>query len=361
MSLVAPLWLLAGTMALLVVLLHALRRNRVEVPSLILWRQLGATAHASSGLRPPRWSIPLLLQVLAVLILALALAQPLFGENTEATLHDIYVLDASAGMRGTDVAPSRFDVARAELIAALSGPTGRNRVSVAVAGGNPPLLFARQEEGTALAGTIRALTASDGTANWPELAQALAGLVRPGEDTRITIWTDSRSDPAAAIRGALPDVSLEVRTIGNPQSANAGITEAATAIGDTTGRWRVTGRVALKSITTPPEVVLRFQSSDGGSFLDWAGSCRSSRLVGRAPQSTRRSSCPPTARCCSRCLPISSRRTIASLSSPAPHPSRYVCSMSVKAIGRFSWRFWHAAISSSSGRRPCRPTPTPTT
>jgi hypothetical protein len=269
MSLVAPLWLLAGTVALLVVLLHAVRHNRVEVPSLILWRRLGATAPASSGLRPPRWSVLLLLQLLAVLMLALALAQPLLGANTERTLHDIYVLDASAGMRGADVAPSRFDAARAELIAALPGPTGRNRVSVAVPGGDPSLLFARQEDGTALAPTIRTLTAGDGTADWPELARTLAGIIRAGEDSRVTVWTNGQGDPAAAILGALPDVPVEVRTIGNPQSANAGITEATTAIGDTTGRWRVTARVALKSVTPSPEIALQFQPFGGGSFLDW--------------------------------------------------------------------------------------------
>lgn len=269
MSLAAPFWLLAGGLALLVVLLHALRHERIEVPSLILWRKLATTGRAHSALRPPRWSLLLVLQLLAVLAIALALAQPIFGANAGRTLHEIFVLDASAGMRATDVAPNRFEAARAQLIGELPNRGEGGRVSVAVGGGDPQLLFARQEDGEALVDTVRGLSAGDGTADWSGLAGKLAGIVRADEDTRVVVWTSGQVDPAARIRAALPGVPVETRMVGDPLSANAGITGSVTPVADAPGKWVLRAQVALQAMTVPPEVTLRFQPAGGDGFLDW--------------------------------------------------------------------------------------------
>lgn len=269
MSFAAPLWLLAGALAAIVLLLHALRHNRVEVPSLILWRRLATATRSRSTIRPPRWSLLLLLQLLAVLALALALAQPIIGPNAGRVLHDIYVLDASAGMRATDVAPSRFDAALTQLIAELPNRGDGSRISVAVGGGAPELLFARQSEGEALIAPIRALTAGDGTADWPGLAQKLAGLIRDGEETRITLWTSGQGDAAAALTAALPGAAIDTRLLGDPQSPNAGITATIAPVADAPGKWRLTASLALQATAAPSEVALRFQPLGGDGFLEW--------------------------------------------------------------------------------------------
>lgn len=269
MSLAAPLWLLAGALALLVVFLHAMRHNHVEVPSIILWRKLAATSRPARTLRPPRWSTLLLLQVLAVLALALALAEPAFGPGAGRPLHEIYVLDASAGMRATDVAPSRFDAALADLISELPNRGEGSRITVAVAGGEPQLLFARQAEGEALVETVRALTAGDGTADWFDLSRKLSGTVRADEDTHVVVWTSGEGDPAQTLRTALPGAEVETRIIGDAQVPNAAVRGSITAVANAPGKWLLRAEIALHEMAAPPVIALRFQKAGGGGFLDW--------------------------------------------------------------------------------------------
>src|SRR3712207_4233575 len=92
------------------------RSRPLPVTTLRFWAE--ATRHRRQRLalrRPPR-SLLLFLQLLCAALIALALIRPalplpgLPGSTPPRQL--IVVLDASAAMRATDVAPSRFEVAR---------------------------------------------------------------------------------------------------------------------------------------------------------------------------------------------------------------------------------------------------------
>src|SRR6187431_90929 len=111
MTVLLPLALVALLAVPLIYLIHLLHgsRRRVRVPALFLWADL---PRASTGRERRRWpplSLLLVLQLLAAMVAALALARP--ANSSDPPRHVALILDASASMLATDVAPNRFDAA----------------------------------------------------------------------------------------------------------------------------------------------------------------------------------------------------------------------------------------------------------
>jgi len=136
MPFLAPL-ALAGLLFLPVVVamyLLKLRRDEAVVPSTMLWQKLVADVEANAPWQKLRRSLLLLLQLLLVIILVLLAARP-FVERPAGLAGDIVlVIDTSASMQATDVAPSRLDAAKAAAIEALKELPGGGKVSVVAAG-----------------------------------------------------------------------------------------------------------------------------------------------------------------------------------------------------------------------------------
>src|SRR4249920_3529544 len=110
-----------------------LRRDQAVVPSTLLWSRLLTDVEANAPWQRLRRSPLLLLQLLLVIALVLLAARP-FLERPAGLARDIVlVMDTSASMGATDVAPDRLAAARAAAIDALGDlPTG-GRVSVIAA------------------------------------------------------------------------------------------------------------------------------------------------------------------------------------------------------------------------------------
>lgn len=115
--------------------LHMLRSRRPPriVSSTMLWRQVSQVRVGQLALRPPVVSLPLLLQILAVLLLAAALAAPGLIASGQPR-HVLLVLDGTTSMLATDTnsGASRFEVARARAAQFLRELPAADRVSVAL-------------------------------------------------------------------------------------------------------------------------------------------------------------------------------------------------------------------------------------
>ncbi|MFI5293148.1 MAG: BatA domain-containing protein, partial [Candidatus Limnocylindrales bacterium] len=121
MPFITPL-ALAGLVFIPVVLamyMLKLRRDRAVVPSTLLWSRLLTDVEANAPWQRLRRSPLLLLQLLLVIALVLLAARP-FLERPAGLARDIVlVMDTSASMGATDVAPDRLAAARAAAIDAL--------------------------------------------------------------------------------------------------------------------------------------------------------------------------------------------------------------------------------------------------
>src|SRR6266851_594625 len=131
-----PWWagLLLLLVPLLIVLLYflKLKRKPLQVPSTFLWRKSIEDMHVNSLFQWLRENVLLLLQVLTVLTLIYSvLSFQLHGKDTD-TRRFILIVDNSASMAATDVAPSRLEQAKKEALVQLDehGPDDSGMVIV---------------------------------------------------------------------------------------------------------------------------------------------------------------------------------------------------------------------------------------
>ena len=115
-SLVGWQWAILAAVPLGILLLYflKLRRQPVTVPSTFLWAKTIEDLHVNSLLQRLRRNLLLILQLLAVLLAALALLRPGYRDDTLSTGRKIFLIDHSASMQATDGDDSktRFESAK---------------------------------------------------------------------------------------------------------------------------------------------------------------------------------------------------------------------------------------------------------
>jgi len=120
----ANAWLFALLAPLVLFYFLKLKRPRMEVPSLVLWRQVLADRRVNSPFQKFKRNILLLLQILLLLLLATAALQPFLRRRPSKALRVPVLIDCSASMAALDApgGSSRLDAAKkkaGEMIDAL--------------------------------------------------------------------------------------------------------------------------------------------------------------------------------------------------------------------------------------------------
>src|SRR3954451_3938549 len=185
----SALWLLG--LIPVVFVLHLLRASadRRLIPSAFLWRNLGRDPEVARRWRPPRLTLILLLQILAIAAAAFGLASP--RVTAPPGRHLVLVLDASGSMLAVDAAPTRFDeaVRRARGLVAGLGPT--DVVSIVRAGPHPQTLSTAVEPLSAQS-VLTSIHAGGGEAAMREALFVASDTARRSGDraTEMVVLTD---------------------------------------------------------------------------------------------------------------------------------------------------------------------------
>src|ERR1043166_10081729 len=108
--------LLLAPMGGLIVLMYILklRRKDVVVSSTFLWRQVIRDVQANAPFQKLRKNLLLFLQLLAALLLVLAITRPFWRGKGIGGRSVVIVVDTSGSMAATDVGRSRLDEAKRE-------------------------------------------------------------------------------------------------------------------------------------------------------------------------------------------------------------------------------------------------------
>ncbi|HEY1298301.1 MAG TPA: VWA domain-containing protein [Chloroflexota bacterium] len=140
MTFVAPLALAALAIPVAIYVIHWLfgARRRHRVSALFLWADLPQASMGRSRRRLPPFTLLLVLQLLAALLGVAALARP--GVPAQPPRHVAMILDSSASMQATDVAPTRFEAARQSAAQRLNSLQPTDLVSLIRAGKQAELL-----------------------------------------------------------------------------------------------------------------------------------------------------------------------------------------------------------------------------
>ena len=185
--------------AILVMYLLKQKYKETPVPSLFLWRAAAERSDAARPFQKLRRSRLLFLQLLAALLLSLALAQPKLAVG-QADSAMIIVIDASLSMQAADVRPNRFEQARAEARKLVESLGQGGRASIVVLCAEPYVAVGLSDDKQALLAKINGLEPSNAAGDMraaAELVHALAGEALPS----VYLLTDS-DEPFAS--GDLP-------------------------------------------------------------------------------------------------------------------------------------------------------------
>lgn len=282
----APWFLLVALLAGVVLLLHSHRRQRIEVPSLLLWRDLQIPASTRrSRRRWPPLSLPLVLQLAAVILAALALAQPYWSER-RAPDHLIVVVDGSVAMAQAGAEDARVaERVRATLSDALDrvGTIGPDRASLVIAGSPPRPVAAHWDwRPGVLDPALSDFVPADTAADWTATAALVARLTITGEDTRVLVIGPAAPDPALV--AVAPDLAAIALVPDGPRAAIS----AAIVAGTEPGQWSVTADIRLPAGEQAAQLVLGYADGPGLPPLPWVetevtadgtGHARFSRMV----------------------------------------------------------------------------------
>ena len=230
-SFLAPLAALFALSLPAIIILH-MRHSRSQplpVTTLRFWAE--ATRHQRQRIalrRPPR-SLLLLLQLLAAALIALALLRPalpvpgLPGNAPPRQL--IVILDRSAAMRATDVAPSRFEVAKARARDLIATAATEEAVTLVTLGSDERTLRSRDAgDRAALLAALDALGPGGGRADLNAALPLLRSVLLPERENRIVLLSGGNftTAPEAEPLANLP-ATLQWERIGT-NSNNLAIT-----------------------------------------------------------------------------------------------------------------------------------------
>ena len=206
---------------LVVFYLLKVRRQDYEVGSTLLWRHLTRDVTAHEPWQRLRWNPLLLLQALVMLAIIIALMRPFLARAGAATGFEVIVLDGSASMEATDVAPSRFAAAKTAARSLLDRLPSGATAAVIEAAGTPRTLVGGTADRTVL---LTALASAHPTVSETNMRAALElalALAHSHAGSRIDVISDGAFGDIADFGDA--GVPIHFTTVGG-RGQNEGIT-----------------------------------------------------------------------------------------------------------------------------------------
>ncbi|HEV7666584.1 MAG TPA: VWA domain-containing protein, partial [Chloroflexota bacterium] len=233
MGFFAPSAFLIGAGLLVAILATYLlrpRRPARRVSSTLLWLAALNDVQAQQPWRRIPPSILLLLQIAILAALIGALARP-FLRSTESTgPFSIVLLDASASMQATDVAPSRFEVARQRVAQTIDTLDSSEQMALISLDDQPHVVAPPTNDRTQLR---RALDSMRPTTRSANLAAALsiAGALAAGHaDAQITLVGDGSLDRTQVPASLLQAIPIRYIGVGSASPANLAVAGLATRV-----------------------------------------------------------------------------------------------------------------------------------
>lgn len=158
-----------------------LRRRPVRVPSTILWRRSLEDLHVNSLFQRLRRNLLLFLQLLAVALAMLALAGPRMKGSAGQGQRFVLLIDSSASMAATDVAPSRLAKAKEAAKKVVSDMDADDLAMVIKFDDSAQVVSNYTGDRRVLLQRIDAIEASQSQTSLREGLQVAAGLANPSK------------------------------------------------------------------------------------------------------------------------------------------------------------------------------------
>jgi hypothetical protein len=205
-----------------------LRRRVVAVPFAPLWDRIVGNKEATSLFSKLKRLLSLLVQLVLLLLLALALGDP---RTTASIVHGrslVVLVDASASMQATDVPPAkdRLGAAKDEVRKIVRGLVGTDRMLLAQMDAVVTPLGPMSSDAAELERALDQVAPTDARADFPRALRFAADVLRGAEGAEIVVVSDGRLGEAVDASGVVrlgDDVKITFLPVGRG-ARNVGIT-----------------------------------------------------------------------------------------------------------------------------------------
>ena len=192
----AAFFFLLGIPAVILLHLLKIRRRQALVSSTLLWTDSLRDQQASAPFRRLKPTLLLLLQILAILLLALALARPVRTVLVPGYERTVFILDVSASMQATDISGSRFAAAKAAVAAAIATLGAGQQAMLVASAQDAQVVVPFTDDRETLRRGLAGLAALDVPGRLPEaLRLAQANLQVRSGTAAVEVFTDGAFEP----------------------------------------------------------------------------------------------------------------------------------------------------------------------
>lgn len=188
------LWLALGVPIVIFYILK-IRLRRQPVSTVMFWQQVLDEQNPRSIWQRLRHLVSLLMQLALLSLLAVALADPYFFWEVRSARRIVLVLDNSASMNSTDVAPTRLAEAKRQAEQLILGMRHRDEFALVAAGTQPQVIVGFTSRQKSVSSAVQSLPATDGPSQVAEavaLGRRLLGERQDGKQQEVVVFTDGR-------------------------------------------------------------------------------------------------------------------------------------------------------------------------
>jgi von Willebrand factor type A domain/Aerotolerance regulator N-terminal len=232
MNLLHPLALAWLGLAIPIVIFYILkiRMRRVPVSTTLFWRQIFEEKQPRSIWQKLRHLLSLLVQLAFLLLVVFALSEPIFKWEIRDARKLVLVIDNSASMNASDVAPqaSRLEKAKDEARALIDGLRFRDEMAIIAAGTQPTVRCGMTGHQGTLRAKLKEIAPTDGPTRVKEAVELARRLLTDQSDPKVK----GRSNVIVITDGGFEDASklaesgdVKVVSIGSNKTGNVGITK----------------------------------------------------------------------------------------------------------------------------------------
>mgnify|MGYP000851164060 CR=1 FL=1 len=189
--------LLLGLLAPLVVLyILKLRRRPVAVPFARIWERVLRDKEATNLFSQLKRLLSLLLQLALLAAMLFALGDPRTEQNLVEGRNIVVLIDASASMQATDVAPSRLEAGKLRVRDMIRGLGASDRMILAQMDATLTPLSTLTGEPSELEQALTLVEAQDCRADFPRALRFAADTLRGLPQPEIIVVSDGALGPA---------------------------------------------------------------------------------------------------------------------------------------------------------------------
>ncbi len=192
MNILAPFNFVYAALIGVILLLYVLRLKRREriISSTMLWPTALRDLQANSPWQKLRSSLLMWLQIAFIALCVLALVRPAMRVLGIGGQNMAIILDASASMQATDVAPSRFAHAQNEALKLVSALSAGDSATIISAGAQTRVLASPTTDKNALKRAINLARAGDTPNNLGDAIQLASSLLQNKKGAQIYVLSD---------------------------------------------------------------------------------------------------------------------------------------------------------------------------